>query len=166
MCYRKGSEILKGCRIIHIVLDFIPIFSWHTEWELRCELHAISPRVVTLEVFLENRVRKTSVGCVRPSSRPPELTVGWSGGRHAIRQKSAGGLRRSTRPHSTDVRTLDNPGVQSSLGYQKGCPRLNFSKCEYVKRVHCLNKIKYDFTKCTFNLLHLCTYVHDLTYVL
>jgi hypothetical protein len=55
MCYRKGSEILKGCRIIHIVLDFIPIFSWHTEWELRCELHAISPRVVTLEVFLENR---------------------------------------------------------------------------------------------------------------
>jgi hypothetical protein len=45
--------------------------------------------------------------------------------------------------------------VQSSLGYQKGCPYLNFSKCECVKQVHCLNKIKYDFTKYIFNLLHL-----------
>jgi hypothetical protein len=49
----------------------------------------------------------------------------------------------------------EKSGYSQAWGTQKGCPHLNFSKCECVKQVHCLNKIKYDFTKCTFNLLHL-----------
>jgi hypothetical protein len=40
-------------------------------------------------------------------------------------------------------------------GIQKGCLYKNFSPCKCVKQVHFLNKIKYDFIKCGFALLHL-----------
>jgi hypothetical protein len=64
-------------------------------------LGAIKLRVVTLETFQENRVRKMSVGCVWTSARldahPQRPSVG--------RPRGASGVRRIC-VH----RTLDNPG--------------------------------------------------------
>ena len=57
----------------------------------------------------------------------------------------------------TKIENIGKITIENNQGWgiQKGCPYQNFSKCKCVKQVHCLNKIKYDFTKCTFNLLYL-----------
>jgi hypothetical protein len=62
-------------------------------------------RIVTLDVLRENRIRKTSA---RPDASPRRPSAGWSGGRHAVRRTSAGGLGRPTRLRLLDIQTSDN----------------------------------------------------------
>jgi hypothetical protein len=74
-------------------------------WSYYKELHCPFTKVVTLDVFRENRFRKTSVGRIWTSARLDACP------RRLSAKRPQGGLGSPTRPRPSDARTLNNLAV-------------------------------------------------------